>query len=131
MKSARHTFRARYGETDKMGFVYYGNYPEFFEVGRVELFRDMGISYKKLEDEGILMPVLQLHISYLKPLYYDELFILETTFKKWEGLRVFFEYKIFNEKEELTTQGETELIFISKATGKPIKIPKEIMEILS
>ncbi len=131
MISANHTFRIRYGETDKMGFVYYGNYAEFFEVGRVELFREHGISYKKLEDKGLLMPVLKLEINYHKSIGYDEEILLKTTLSKTEGLKVFFTYEIYNSEGKLCTTGETILIFINKDSHRPVPIPELVMEKIS
>ncbi len=128
MIHSTHRFRIRYAETDKMGFVYYGNYAEFFEVGRVELFRNIGISYKKLEDNGLLMPVLDLHVFYHKSIGYDEEISLETTLEKIEGLKVFFTYKIYNAEKKLCTTASTTLLFIDKNSHRPIPIPDVVIE---
>ena len=82
--------RVRYAETDKMGYVYYGNYAQYFEVGRVEGLRDLGLSYKKMEDEGILLPVVEFQIKYLKPAYYDDLLTIKTTITLVKGALIFF-----------------------------------------
>ena len=74
--------RVRYGETDQMGYVYYGNYAQFFEVGRVEWLRALGVSYKSLEESGIMLPVIQLNINYMKPAKYDDLLTITTILTK-------------------------------------------------
>ncbi len=128
MVHSTHRFRIRYAETDKMGFVYYGNYAQFFEVGRVELFRFIGVSYKKLEDNGLLMPVLELKVNYLRSIGYDEEILLETRLEKIEGLKVYFSYKIFDSEGTLCTTGSTLLIFINKDTHRPVPVPDLILE---
>ncbi len=128
MIKATYRFRIRYAETDKMGFVYYGNYAKFFEVGRVELFRNIGISYKNLEDNGLLMPVLDLQIFYHMSIGYDEEIVLETTLEKTEGLKVFFSYKIFNSENKLCTTAATTLLFIDSQSHRPVPIPKSVLE---
>jgi acyl-CoA thioester hydrolase len=77
--------RVRYGETDQMGYCYYGNYAQYFEVGRVETLRSLGMSYKSLEENGIMLPVLDFSINYNKPALYDDLLTIETTIVKIEG----------------------------------------------
>ncbi len=74
--------RVRYGETDQMGYVYYGNYAQFFEVGRVEWLRNLGFSYKKIEESGLMLPVLKLNVNFLKPAVYDDLLTVVTILKK-------------------------------------------------
>lgn len=111
--------RVRYAETDQMGYVYYGNYATFFEVARVETFRTIGFSYKELEDSGILMPVVQLNTRYIKPLFYDEEYSVKVIVKKRPTVKITFEYEVYNSKNELTTTGETILVFVDKQTGKP------------
>jgi len=120
--------RVRYGETDQMGYVYYGNYAEFFEVGRVELLRSLGVSYKSLEESGIMLPVLHLEINYLKPAKYDDLLTLETKLVGNPMVKIKFEFKAFNEKKELLTTGETTLVFIDMKKNKPTKAPKYLLD---
>lgn len=111
--------RVRYAETDQMGYVYYGNYATYFEIARVETFRHIGFSYKELEDSGILMPVVQLNTKYIKPLFYDEEFTVKVKVVKRPSVKILFEYEVYNQKNELTTTGETVLVFVSKKTGRP------------
>jgi len=118
--------RVRYAETDQMGYVYYGNYATYFEVARVELLRSIGFSYKKLEEEGIMLPVFEFSIKYFKPAYYDDLLIIKTTIPESPGARIKFLYETFNEKGVLLNKAETTLVFISRATNRPIAVPDDL-----
>ena len=121
--------RVRYAETDKMGYVYYGNYATFFEVARVELLRSLGISYKALEDDGIMLPVLEYNMKYFKPAKYDDVITIRTTLKSKSGVRITFNYECFNEGGEMINQGMTTLVFVSVENGKPIKQPQRIKKV--
>ena len=111
--------RVRYGETDQMGYMYYGNYAEFYEVGRVEMLRSLGLTYSGMEESGIKMPVLELHCKYLKPALYDEEITINVIMDKMPGIRIHFRYELFNEKEELINTGETLLVFVNMNTNRP------------
>jgi acyl-CoA thioester hydrolase len=111
--------RVRYGETDQMGYMYYGNYAEFYEVGRVEMLRSIGLTYSGMEESGIKMPVLELHCKYLKPALYDEEITIKVIMDKMPGVRIHFRYELFNEKNELINTGETLLVFINMKTNRP------------
>jgi acyl-CoA thioester hydrolase len=111
--------RVRYGETDQMGYMYYGNYAEFYEVGRVEMLRSLGLTYSGMEESGIKMPVLELHCKYLKPALYDEEITINVIMDKMPGIRIHFRYELFNEKGELINTGETLLVFINMNTNRP------------
>lgn len=119
--------RIRYAETDQMGYCYYGNYPQFFEIGRVETLRSLGVSYKKIEDSGIMLPVLDLNIKYIKPAKYDDLITIKTTITQLPSLKIYFEYEIFNEAKDLLTKGSTTLVFVDSMSRRPIKCPDEIL----
>jgi acyl-CoA thioester hydrolase len=121
--------RARYGETDQMGYVYYGNYASYYEVARVESLRQLGLSYRELENMGVMMPVLENHSKFLAPAVYDELLKIVTTIRQKPGVRIKFEYEIFNEHEKLIHQGETLLAFVNRQTGRPCR-PPEIFDSL-
>jgi len=123
--------RIRYGETDQMGYSYYGNYALYFEIGRVETLRALGMSYKSLEDMGILLPVLELNIKYFKPSFYDDLIQIKTTITENPNVRIKFEYEITNEKNDVLTKGNTTLVFVSKENMKPTKCPRILSEILT
>jgi len=120
--------RVRYGETDQMGYVHHGNYAQFFEMGRLEWLRDLGISYKEMEENGIMLPVYSLNIRFVKSAFYDDILSITTHIKKKPAVRIEFEYEIHNQKGELITTGDTTLIFIDMKTGKPIKCPEYILE---
>ncbi|WP_295676062.1 thioesterase family protein [uncultured Mucilaginibacter sp.] len=111
--------RVRYGETDQMGYMYYGNYAEFYEVGRVEMLRSLGLTYSGMEESGIKMPVLELHCKYLKPALYDEEITVNVIMDKMPGIRIHFRYELFNEKQELINTGETLLVFINMKNNRP------------
>ncbi len=117
------TLRVRYAETDRMGYVYYGNYATYFEVARVESLRQMGMTYKEMEDEGIILPVLEYYIKYIKPAFYDDLLTIKTVIKNMPGARIHFEYETFNEKKVLLNVANTTLVFINKETLKPCAAP--------
>jgi acyl-CoA thioester hydrolase len=123
--------RVRYAETDQMGFVYYGHYATYFEVARVEAMKALGISYRSLEEAGILMPVTAYSIQYKKPGRYDELLRIETRIDTLPSLRIRFQYTTFNENNELLNQAETELVFIDKVKNRPVKAPTSLLEALA
>lgn len=120
--------RVRYSETDRMGYAYYGNYAQYFEVARVEALRSLGITYKTMEDEGIMLPVLEFNIKYFKPAYYDDLLTIKTTIPSLPTARIFFEYETFNADGELLNKASTTLVFIKSETGKPCAVPGDVME---
>jgi acyl-CoA thioester hydrolase len=120
--------RVRYGETDQMGYMYYGNYAEFFEVGRVEMLRSLGLTYKWMEETGIMMPVLEMKCRYLKPALYDEEISIKVTMEKMPGVKIHFKYELFNEKQELIHVGETLLAFINMKTGRPSLPQQEFLD---
>ncbi len=122
--------RVRYGETDQMGYVYYGNYAQFFEIGRVEMLRSLGVSYRIMEDQGIMLPVVNFSVNYIKPAFYDDLITIKTAIRKKPSAKIIFEYEIHNENDELLTSAETTLVFVSKTTMKPIKAPSELLNAL-
>ena len=120
--------RVRYGETDQMGYVYYGNYAEYFEVGRVEWLRALGVSYKSLEDSGIMLPVLELRTRYLKPAKYDDLLTINTILIKKPLVKIEFDFEVFNQNQELLCTGYTQLVFVDKSKNKPIKAPQSLLD---
>lgn len=122
--------RVRYGETDQMGYCYYGNYAQYFEVGRVEALRSLGMSYKSLEDNGIMLPVLDFSIHYNSPALYDDLLTITTTIVKIEGAKLFFTYSIHNESTQLICTANTTLVFINKENNKPFKAPLSFNQLL-
>lgn len=124
-------FRVRYSETDQMRVVYHGNYAQYFEVGRVEWLRNKGISYKWMEENGIMLPVVSLTMNYKKPARYDELLTLKTILKKQTTVKIEFDYELYNESKELLTTGNSILVFVDMKTGRPIAPPTYIFELLN
>ncbi|WP_207425195.1 thioesterase family protein [Pedobacter sp. SYSU D00535] len=123
--------RVRYGETDQMGYMYYGNYAEFYEVARVEMLRSIGMTYKGMEEQGVMMPVLEMHCKYLKPALYDEEITIKTTIEKKPGVRIHFRYQFFNEKNEYIHEGETTLVFIDMQKNRPCMPPQQFQDRLN
>jgi len=123
-------FRVLYSDTDKMGYMYYGQYAKYLEMGRVESLRSLNLSYRSMEDTGIMMPVLDLKLKYIKPLYYDDEITLITKVCKMPGMRIYFEYEIRNPKGEIATLAETTLVFVDRETGKPCLIPDNFKSII-
>ncbi len=119
--------RVRYGETDKMGYVYYGNYALYFEVGRTEMLRSLGMSYREFEDQGILLPVRTLNVRYLEPAHYDDLLTIRITLKELPAVRIHFFYEVYNEQNILLSEGETVLVFVDESTRKPRKAPEVLL----
>lgn len=130
MYQAETFVRVRYGETDQMGYVYYGYYAMYYEVARVEALRTLGLTYKSLEEMGIIMPVLENHTYFLAPGRYDELLRIVTTIREKPGVRIRFSYDIYNEKNELINRGETLLAFIDRKSGRPSRPPRAMLEVL-
>jgi acyl-CoA thioester hydrolase len=120
--------RVRYGETDQMGYMYYGNYAEFYEVARVEMLRNLGLSYRWMEEIGVMMPVLELKCKFIKPAYYDDQITIRVIVAEMPGTRIKFVYELYNEKDELINLGETTLVFVNIATKRPCQGPDSFME---
>lgn len=120
--------RVRYGETDQMGYVYYGNYPLYYEVARTDMIRKIGWTYSQMEKSGVMMPVASLNVKYLRPAYYDNNLTVKVTVKNLPTKKMEFEYEVFNEQGKLINTGNTTLVFVNMKTGKPTNPPKEFME---
>lgn len=123
------TVRVRYAETDMMDVVYYGNYAQYFEIGRVESLRALGISYKSLEDMGIILPVVELQIKYLRPALYDDLLTIKTIIKELPiDHKITFYQEVFNEQGKLLTVGTVKLYFMDKNMQNKSQLPAEMRE---
>ncbi len=126
------SIRVRYGETDQMGYLYYGHYAAYFEVGRVEALRSLGLSYKELEEKsGIMMPVMSMQVRYLRPGFYDELLRIQTAIRKLPENDITFHYEVFNEKDELINAATVKLCFILAADRTTVPVPRSIVEALN
>jgi acyl-CoA thioester hydrolase len=131
MYSSSTSFRVRYSETDQMGYVYYGNYASYYEVARVEALRNLGLTYRQLEDSGVMMPVLESKSFYHKPAMYDELLTIKVMIPELPRARIKFHYEIFTENQELIHKAETILVFVNMATGKPTRAPESMTRLLN
>lgn len=123
--------RVRYAETDQMGFVYYGNYAQYYEVGRVSAMKELGVSYKEMEEKGVIMPLISMSVKYIKPALYDDLLTVKTYIKKMPKARMTFEYEIYNEKGELLNIGDTVLVFVDPVKKRPCGPPKWFINIIN
>ncbi len=130
-KTYKHTteFRVRYSETDRMGYVYYGNYSAWFEVGRVELLRTLGLTYKEHEDKGLILPVRDFSVRYMLPIKYDDVVVLETELQSVKGPMIVFGYRLYTEDGKVACRASTSLVFANRFTGRPIKCPQPILDL--
>lgn len=125
------SLRVRYGETDQMGYCYYGNYAQYFEVGRVEALREIGMSYRELEDSGVMLPVSAYNVKYISPAKYDDKLTIITYIKELNGVRLTFDYEIYNAEEKKVATAMTTLVFVSKETMRPTAPPDEFLQLLT
>ncbi|MFT5078443.1 MAG: acyl-CoA thioester hydrolase [Planctomycetota bacterium] len=128
MKKTTFSFRVRYGETDKMGVVYHGNYAQYLELGRTEWLREMGFSYKWMEANGVMLPVVNLSINYKQSARYDDELTVTTTLRKIPTYRIEFDYEIKNKDGSILVAAETTLVFINSKTNKLMKAPQYLIE---
>lgn len=123
--------RVRYAETDRMGYVYYGAYAGFLEVARVEALRSLGLSYRAMEDEGVMLPVHDLSLRYHKPAFYDDLLTITTRVAAPPSVRIAFDYTVHNEQGDALTDASTTLVFIDRATGRPCRAPRRLLDVFA
>jgi acyl-CoA thioester hydrolase len=131
MLSHETQIRVCYGDTDKMGVVYYGNYPRFYEIARNEMLRAFGVTYKQIEESGIVWPVRNLNITYLKPAFYDDLLTLRSRVEEIPLVRLHIKTEVFNPAGELINHGEVVLVSTNPVTGKAVKTPQWLLDILT
>ncbi|WP_423126991.1 acyl-CoA thioesterase [Gaoshiqia sp. Z1-71] len=122
--------RVYYEDTDKMGVVYYGVYPRYYEIGRTEMIRDLGLTYKEIEESGILLPARSLKINYLKSAYYDDLLTVRTIVDQIPGVKFLIKTEIYNHQGDLLNEGEVILVFFNSKTNKPCRAPERFTEAL-
>ncbi len=131
MKKNSTKLRVRYGETDQMGIVYYGNYAQYFEQGRTEWLREFGFSYKWMEENNVQLPVINLNVDYKAPAHYDDLITITTILKKIPTYKIEFSYEIHNQEGKLLVTGSTTLVFVNTSTKKLMKAPQYLLEKLT
>lgn len=120
------TFRVRYAETDQMGIVHHANYPVYYEMGRTEMFREIGLPYDEMERRGIMVPLVNLHCDYKKPAYYDQELTLTTMVKEMPSTRIRFDYRLTNQTGETINEGYTTLVFMDSQKRRPVRIPTDL-----
>ncbi len=128
LKTSKINIRVRYGETDKMGIVYYGNYPLYLEQGRTEWLRELGFSYRWMEENHVHLPVVNLNIDYKNPAYYDDVLTVVTTLKNIPTRKIEFEYKILSEVGKILIEATTTLVFINSQSGKIMNAPDYLLK---
>ena len=132
MFATEHKIRVRYAETDQMNVVYHGNYPQYFEVARAEGIRALGLTYRQLEESGVIMPVVELHLRYLRPAHYDDLVTIKTELRELPtDHRIEFHHEVFNESGKLITIGRIVLYFVNAATREKCTMPELLREKLA
>ena len=128
MKSHVSYVKVRYAETDQMGVVHHGNYAQYFEIARLEWLMAFGISYKNMEETGVMLPVYELRTKFLKPAVFEDELKIEVKLKELPSVKITFEYVIYNQNKELLTTGSTTLVFMDAISKKPIRCPKYILD---
>lgn len=128
MKSHSSFVKVRYSETDQMGVVHHGNYPQYLELARIEWLGALGISYKSMEENGMMLPVYEMKFRFLKPAVFDDELHIKTCLKYLPNVKIEFGYQIFNKKEELLTTASTILVFMDAKTKRPVRCPEYILE---
>tara|TARA_B110000503_G_C6971613_1_gene339433 strand:+ start:83 stop:481 length:399 start_codon:yes stop_codon:yes gene_type:complete len=130
LKKSSTKTRVRYSETDQMGVVYHGNYAQFFELGRTEWLRNLGITYKDMEISGIMLPVISLTCNFIKSALYDDVLTIETFLKKKPMVKIEFDYIVTNQNNEIVCTGNSVLAFMNMKTSKPTRCPDYLLESL-
>ncbi|NIJ44956.1 acyl-CoA thioester hydrolase [Wenyingzhuangia heitensis] len=128
MITKNYSFRVKYYETDKMQYVHHSNYARYFETARIEYLREVGISYKSMEDMGVMLPVVDLKTTFKKPAKYDDFLTIKTAIKQTPDVKIIFTYKVYNQHDELLTTGESTLVFVDMQRNRPIRCPENILK---
>ena len=131
MKKHSIKIRVRYGETDQMGIVHHSNYTQYFELARIRWLENLGASYKKMEEEGVMLPVYEMKIQYKKPAFFDEVIEIETSLEKIPTAKIVLNYLVRNSSKEILTRAQTTLVFTDAKSKKPIRCPEYILNLLN
>ena len=124
MISSENNIQIRYDEVDKMGYVYHGNYAKYYHISRTELMRSIGLSDKKLEGYNIIMPIIELNIKYLKPVYYDDIITIKTLLRRLPDTRMKFYHEVRNEENKLINTASSTVVFVDMETRLPMRAPE-------
>jgi len=124
MISSENTIQIRYDEVDKMGYVYHGNYAKYYHISRTELMRSIGFSDKEFENYNIIMPIIELNVKYLKPVYYDDIITIKTILKQQPDTRMKFYHEVRNENNVLINTASSTVVFVDMVTRFPMRAPK-------
>jgi len=127
MITSENKIRVRYDEVDKMGYVYHGNYAKYYHISRTELLREVGISDKELESHNVILPVIEMTVSYLKPVFYDDVITIKTTLKELPTSRMKFFHEVYNQNHKIINEASSTLVFVNFNTRKPMKVPEIIL----
>ena len=128
MKTHNSFIKVRYAETDQMGVVHHGNYAQYLEIARLEWLEDLGVSYKSMEENGVFLPVYNIGVTYKKSAQFDDMLKVEVSLRNLPTVRIIFDYKIYNQHNELLTIAHTELIFMDAVKNRPIRCPAYILD---
>ncbi|HET8809806.1 MAG TPA: thioesterase family protein [Flavobacteriaceae bacterium] len=128
MKNFFSSISVRYAETDQMGVVHHGNYPQYLELARIEWLEQFGLSYKKMEDDGIMLPVYEMHFKFSRPAKFGDTLVVETILREMPRAKITFDYTIRNQENELLTKASSVLVFMDANSKRPIKCPDYILE---
>ena len=123
-------YRVSYSDTDQMGFMHHSNYLKCYETARWEFFRSIGIAYSEIENEGIILPVIDASVKFIKPAFYDQEIIINTRIKSFKGARIVFEYQTINENVEIINEAQITVACVKKSTGKACFPSKTISDTL-
>jgi len=127
MITSESKIRVRYDEVDKMGYVYHGNYAKYFHISRTDLLRKISICDKTLESQNIIMPVIEMSVRYIKPVFYDDLIKIKTNLKEFSGIKLKFHHVVYNHKNEIINKANSTLVFVDSNTRKAMRIPENII----
>lgn len=125
------SIRVRYDEVDKMGYVYHGNYAKYFHISRTELLRETGLCDKTLETENIILPVVEMNIHYLKPVFYDDLIKIQTTLTEVSDVKMKFDHTVYNQSNKIINRARSAVVFVNEKTRSPRRVSKEILNKLN
>lgn len=128
MKTRITYVKVRYAETDQMGVVYHGNYAQYLEISRLEWLDDLGVSYKNMEMEGIMLPVYELNLKFIKPAFFEDVLRITTSLEGLPGVKIEFSYQVHNQDEDLIAKASTILVFMDSKSRRPIRCPKYILD---